>query len=204
MLAPSLPLHGAVGPGFTLGWRTEVRPTPTLNAGHMGGVPNYRRLRIPGGTYFFTVTLAERRARTLVANIDLLRAAYAATRARLPFLTDAVVVLPDHLHAVWTLPQGDADFPARWKMLRAAFSRALPPPAHRSHVALRRREKGIWQRRYWEHAIRDGADYRAYVEYCWWNPVKHGHAARPADWPHSSFHRDLRRGLIPPDRAGGP
>lgn len=165
-------------------------------------MPNYRRLRIPGGTYFFTVTLADRRADTLVANIDLLRAAYAATRARLPFLTDAVVVLPDHLHAVWTLPEGDADFPARWKMLRAAFARALPPPAHRSPVALRRREKGIWQRRYWEHAIRDSADYRAHVEYCWWNPVKHGHAARPADWPHSSFHRDFRRGLIPPDWTG--
>lgn len=88
-------------------------------------MPNYRCLWVPGGTYFFTVTLADRRADTLVANIDLLREAYAATRARLPFRTDALVVLPDHLHAVWTLPEGDADFPACWKMLRAAFSRAL-------------------------------------------------------------------------------
>ncbi len=155
-------------------------------------MPNYRRLWVPGGTYFFTVTLADRRADTLVAHIDLLRAAYAATRARHPFHADAFVVLPDHLHAVWTLPEGDADFAARWKMLRAFFSRALDAPP-RSAVQRRRREKGIWQRRYWEHLIRDAEDYRTHVEYCWWNPVKHGLVAHPADWRYSSFPIDRRR-----------
>lgn len=144
-------------------------------------MPNYRRLRVPGGTYFFTVTLADRRADTLVAHIDLLRAAYVATRLRHPFHTDACVVLPDHLHAIWTLPEGDSNFPARWKMLRAAFSRALDPPRLRSAVQIRRREKGIWQRRYWEHLIRDEDDYRAHVEYCRLNPVRHGLVAHPTN-----------------------
>ena len=149
-------------------------------------MPTYRRLRVPGGTYFFTITLLDRRADTLTAHIDTLRAAYAATRARHPFHTDAVVVLPDHLHAVWTLPPGDSDLPARWKMLRAAFARALDAPP-RTPTQIRRREKGIWQRRYWEHMIRDEDDCRAHIHYCWWNPVKHGLAAHPADWPYSSF-----------------
>ncbi len=152
------------------------------------GMPRYRRLFVPGGTYFFTVTLLDRRAETLVAHIDALRSAYAATLVRHPFVTRAIVVLPDHLHAVWTLPPGDSDFPARWKMLRAHFARAVEAPP-RTAAQARRRERGIWQRRYWEHMIRDERDYRAHVEYCWWNPVKHGLVEHPADWPFSSFRR---------------
>ncbi len=119
---------------------------------------NYRRVRVPGGTYFFTVNLLERRRRLLVDNIDLLRVAFAQTRATRRFEVIAAVVLPDHLHCIWRLPCAETDNATRWKSIKATFSRSLPPGERRSARRLAKAERGIWQRRYWEHLIRDERD----------------------------------------------
>jgi putative transposase len=165
-------------------------------------MPNYRRAFVPGGCWFFTVNLLERRRTLLVDHIDLLRESVARTRRRYPFEMDAFVVLPDHLHAIWTLPPGDADFSTRWRLIKSAFAKSLPKQEHLSAVREARGERGIWQRRFWEHMIRNDADYARHVEYCYINPVKHGLVARVRDWPHSSFHRDVARGIVPLDWAG--
>lgn len=149
----------------------------------------YRRLRIPGGCYFFTVNLEDRRSDLLVRHVDALREAVRSVRGARPFRIDAFVVLPDHLHAVWTLPDGDEDFPTRWRLIKKAFSGRLPAGEPRSPSRRRRGERGIWQRRYWEHAIRDERDFAAHVDYVHVNPVKHGLAASPAEWPYSTVHR---------------
>ncbi|MFD2182854.1 REP-associated tyrosine transposase [Rhodoplanes azumiensis] len=165
-------------------------------------MPNYRRAFVPGGCWFFTVTLLDRGSTALVDHIDPLRRATAWTRRRYPFQIDAAVVLPDHLHAVWTLPPGDADFSIRWRMIKTRFVQALAPTECRSPVGIARGERGIWQRRFWEHLIRDERDYARHVEYCYINPVKHGLVRRVVDWPFSSFHRDVRAGVFPEDWAG--
>jgi len=160
----------------------------------------YRRNFVPGGTFFFTVTLRDRRAHTLVEHVDLFRAAYADTKAKRPFRTDALVVLPEHLHVLWTLPEGDADFPGRWRAIKSGFVRALAA----SGVAVARNargEAGVWQSRFWEHTVRDEADFAAHCDYLHYNPVKHGHAAQPADWPYSTVHRFIEKGVYPPDWA---
>jgi len=162
----------------------------------------YRRSLAAGGTFFFTVTLADRRSALLVDEIDRLRRAYAATAKRLPFETVAICVLPDHLHAIWALPPDDADYPRRWSLIKGAFSRGLPAATSRSQSKLLKRDKGIWQRRYWEHEIRDEADLQRHVDYIHFNPVKHGLVRRVQDWPHSSFHRQVREGLLPADWGG--
>ena len=154
-------------------------------------MPNYRRPKVTGAVVFFTVTLAQRGAITLLDEINILRAAVRKTKRERPFVIDAWVVLPDHLHCVWTLPAGDRDFSTRWRLIKTRFSKELPKgPTRPSHTA--RHERGIWQRRFWEHHIRDEADYWAHVQYCWTNPVKHGFVARPEDWPYSSVHHDAR------------
>jgi putative transposase len=163
---------------------------------------NYRRNFLPGGTYFFTVNLAERRLRLLVENVGLLRTTFRYTRARHPFAIEAIVVLPDHLHAMWTLPSGDADFAVRWRLIKSAFSRALPATERISSSRLRRGERGIWQRRYWEHTIRDDVDFAQHLDYVHFNPVKHGHVRRAKDWPHSSFRRMVRLGVYSEDWGG--
>jgi len=129
----------------------------------------------------------------LVDHVGALREAVRQTMAERPFRIDAWVVLPDHLHAVWTLPEGDADYSVRWRLIKARFSQELPVGRLRnSHEA--RQERGVWQRRFWEHHLRDEADLAAHIRYCWWNPVKHGLADRPEDWTFSSVHRDVRDG----------
>jgi putative transposase len=163
---------------------------------------NYRRAFVPGGCWFFTVNLLERKRALLVDHIDVLRDAVAQTRSRYPFDIDAFVVLPDHVHAILTLPPQDADFSTRWRLIKTRFAKALPKQERLSAVRKVRNERGIWQRRFWEHLIRDEAHYARHVEYCYINPVKHGLVARVRDWPHSSFHRDVRRGIFPEDWAG--
>jgi len=164
----------------------------------------YRRLYVPGGTYFFTVALADRTARLLVDEIDLLRSVYASVIKEHPVKCDAMVVLPNHIHAVWTLPDGDTDFSLRWKKIKAVFSRHCRAEGNISPSKARKGEKGIWQRRFWEHSIRDDADYRAHVEYCHFNPVKHGLAARPEDWPYSiRASSKICVGWVQPTRCDG-
>jgi putative transposase len=165
-------------------------------------MPDYRRNRLPGGTFFFTVNLLERSSALLVNHLDVLRDAVRTVRARQPFNIDAWVVLPDHMHAIWTLPEGDADYSGRWKAIKIAFSKALPKTEHLSATRVAKGERGIWQRRFWEHTLRDDLDYAAHMDYVHINPVKHGLVARVRDWPHSSFHRYVAQGMYAPDWAG--
>jgi putative transposase len=159
-------------------------------------MPNYRRNRVPGATYFFTVNLRDRRSRLLTSKIDTLRAAVRATRSARPFHIDAWVVLPEHMHCLWTLPCDDSDFPGRWQSIKTAFSKSVPVPDHCSAIMIRRRERGIWQHRYWEHTIQDGSDYAAHMDYIHFNPVKHGLARTPAEWPYSTFAMCVRMGCM--------
>jgi putative transposase len=162
---------------------------------------NYRRMRVPGGTYFFTVNARDRRSRLLVEHVDLLREAFRTTCAARPFHLIAISVLPDHLHCVWQLPDGDADNARRWAQIKGSFSSRLSKEAGASSRRVERRERGIWQRRYWEHLIRDDEDLSRHVDYVHINPVKHGHSERACDWPYSSFRRRVGRGEYPEDWA---
>jgi len=163
---------------------------------------HYRRLRQPGGTVFFTVNLADRRQRLLADHIDALRSAFQEVRQAHPFVIHAVAILPEHLHCLWELPAGDSDYSTRWRQIKAAFSKTLPQGEAISASRARRAERGIWQRRFWEHAIRDDADYAAHFDYIHYNPVKHGWVKRVRDWPYSSFHRYVRLGVYPDDWGG--
>ena len=124
---------------------------------------NYRRNFIAGGSFFFTVNLAERRLRLLTEHIDELRKAFRETRRDHPFTIDAMVILPNHLHTIWTMPEGDANFATRWRLIKSAFSRSLPTGERISDSRVAKGERGIWQRRYWEHTIRDESDFNAAV-----------------------------------------
>ena len=192
----------------------------------------YLRPRLSGVPVFFTVCLAQRGTRLLIDDIDILREAVRVTRARRPFQIDAWVVLPDHMHAVWTLPEDDPNFSDRWVAIKARFSKfvrlkhaddaprrpgfspAPPLPTElpvvqsgryaglKPGLRLDKGECAIWQRRFWEHHIRNEADYAAHMRYCWSNPVKHGLVTRPTDWPFSSIHRDIRLGKVDPEFSG--
>jgi len=160
----------------------------------------YTRARIPGATYFFTVNLAERGTNDLlVKHIDLLREAFRVTKQAHPFVMEAAVVLPDHLHCLWRLPPDDDKFPMRWRLIKAHFSRMLTGGEHISSSRMRKGERGIWQRRYWEHAIRDERDLRNHLDYIHYNPVKHGYLTNVIDWPYSSFHNHVACGIYPAD-----
>jgi putative transposase len=162
-------------------------------------MPNYRRWHVAGGTYFFTVVTYERR-RFLTNDTprECLREAIERIRKQEPFEIVALVLLPDHLHAVWTLPQGDHRYSARWRRIKEMFTRRylesggteLPPTASR----IRQGERGVWQRRFWEHSIRDEDDLKHCVDYAHYNPKKHGYVTSVRDWPWSSFHRFVSEG----------
>jgi len=161
----------------------------------------YRRNIVPGGTFFFTVVLENRRSSLLIDNIATLRHAFRVTRSERPFKIDAIVILPDHLHTVMTLPDDDSDFSGRWRRIKSLFSRQVfsaGMPATRNH----RGEYALWQRRFWEHTVRDETDFARHIDYIHYNPIKHGLVSRVSDWPHSSFHRYVRSGLLPEDWAG--
>ena len=162
-------------------------------------MPNYRRWRVPGGSIFFTVNLQDRSQRLLIEHIELLRGVIAAVRKRHPFHIDAAVVLPEHLHHIWTLPPGDDDFSTRWRLIKADFSRSLPESEVCSVSRLRKGERGIWQRRFYDHILRDDRDYELHVDYIHYNPVKHGYVKRPADWPYSSIHTYIEKDILSPD-----
>jgi len=156
-------------------------------------MPNYRRLRVPGATYFFTVNLAEAGGTALIDHIDLLREAYRVTASEHPIDCRAMVILPDHIHAVWALPPGDADFSRRWQKIKARFTVATRLRGNRSRSMIDKREAGLWQRRFWEHMIRDPAEEARAVAHCLSDPVRHCYVEQAADWPFSTIHRDMRR-----------
>ena len=162
---------------------------------------HYRRNFLAGGTFFFTATLADRRSSVLVENIGLLRRTFRTTRHEHPFPIDAVVVLPDHLHIVMTLPPDDADFSGRWKRFKSLFTHYVV--AHGLEYQRNRRgEYALWQRRFWEHTIRDETDLVQHIDYIHYNPVKHGLVSQVSDWPYSSFHRYVKLSVLPEDWGG--
>jgi putative transposase len=161
----------------------------------------YRRNFTAGGTFFFTLTRADRTSRALIDHVEALRTAVREIRRSRPFGIDAVVVLPDHLHIMMTLPEGDADYTNRWRLIKRHFTDAVL----KSGTSIARHRNGelaLWQRRFWEHTIRDDEDFARHVDYVHFNPVKHRLVSRVSDWPYSSFHRYVRQGLLPLDWAG--
>ena len=164
---------------------------------------NYRRNIVPGGSFFFTVNLADRRSHLLTDKIASLRSAYRVVAQRHPFITEAVVVLPDHLHCIWTLPPGDRDFATRWRLIKTEFSKHITVGESRSSSRVAKAERGIWQRRYWEHTLRDERDFEAHCNYIHFNPLKHGHVTRVSAWPFSSFKKFVQAGVYPSDWGGG-
>ena len=165
---------------------------------------NYRRIWIPGGTYFFTLTLFKRSNNDLlIRNINELRAAVKKVKQRQPFKIHAWVVLPEHLHCMLELPAGDHGFDVRWRLIKSGFSKAIPKTEPRSDVRRKRGERGIWQRRYWEHVIKDDLDYQRHMDYVHFNPVKHGLVEQVKDWPYSTFHSLVKDGVYPLDWGAG-
>ena len=162
----------------------------------------YIRARTPGATYFFTVVLQDRGARYLVDHVAELRACFAEVKGKHPFAIDAMVVLPEHLHAIWTLPETDADFSMRWMLVKQAFTRRLQAGGLLEPTAAESRPRGrrsLWHNRFWEHQITDEDDFRRHVDYIHFNPVKHGWVLRAREWPYSSLHRYVRAGQLPAD-----
>ncbi|MBF8270206.1 MAG: transposase [Gammaproteobacteria bacterium] len=161
----------------------------------------YRRNRVAGGTYFFTVTLQDRTSTRLVEHMVELRPTLRSVMRERPFRIDAMVVMPDHMHAVWSLPPGDDDYAGRWRLIKSRFTRSLV----RAGVKMLKNEKGeydLWQRRYWEYTIRNESDLVRHVDYIHFNPVKHGLVTRVCDRPHSTFHHYVKAGIYPLDWAG--
>lgn len=158
----------------------------------------YRRSTTQGATWFFTVNLEDRRSSLLIEHIEVLREAIRNVMQAHPFEIIAMVVLPEHLHAIWKLPEGDAEYPLRWSLIKAGFSRRLPKQEQITESRVKKRERGVWQRRYWEHQIRDEGDLNAHIDYVHFNPVKHGYVAHAVDWPYSSIHRFIQAGQLSP------
>ncbi|HRF10638.1 MAG TPA: transposase [Candidatus Accumulibacter phosphatis] len=160
---------------------------------------DYHCANTPGGTCVFTVNLADRDSDTLVRHIETLRTAMTTVRKAHPFKLLAMVVLPEHLHAIWRLPAGDANFALRWSLIKSGFSRSLPRSEAISPSRQNKGERGIWQWRYWEHQIRHPTDLERHIDYIHYNPVKHGWVKQPTDWPHSTLHAYIERGIVVTD-----
>jgi putative transposase len=161
----------------------------------------YRRSQQSGGSFFFTLVTYERQPiLTRPDHIDRLRAAFKREIEKYPFALDAIVILPDHLHALWHLPEGDRDFSGRWSRIKRYFSiGCVGATAEQSDSRRQKRERMVWQRRFWEHTIRDEEDWRRHIDYIHFNPVKHGYARSAGEWPHSSFQRCVQKGWYAPD-----
>ena len=162
----------------------------------------YRRYRVRGGVYFFTVVLKDRRSDLLVRHVDILRKAILNVKEVYPFEINSIVVLPDHIHAIWTLPEGDDDFSRRWNLIKGNFTKRVNE-YHRNIKKDNRNEYNLWQSRYWEHMIKNEIDYEKHVNYIHYNPVKHGLVKRIREWRYSSFHRFVRQGILPINWSDG-
>ena len=160
---------------------------------------NYRRIYSPNESYFFTVALENRKSTLLIDKIDLLRSAYQRVYREYPFKTIAICILPDHIHVIWRLPENDVNYSLRWQLIKRYFSYQLPKDKNRNASKIKHREKGIWQRRFWEHRIRNEQDMNNCIDYIHYNPVKHGYVQRCIDWQYSSFHQFVKAGILPED-----
>ena len=167
-------------------------------------MPNYIRNYQAGASYFFTINISDRQSQLLTTYIDELRLAYQKTQQKMPFTTDAIIILPDHIHTIWTLPENDNDYPTRIRLLKSYFSRQLPAHVKRTNNQSRqgKSETGVWQRRYWEHTLQNEIDYNRHMDYIHYNAVKHGYAENPADWKHSTFMREVDNGRYDLNWAG--
>ncbi|MCG7869975.1 MAG: transposase [Candidatus Thiodiazotropha taylori] len=170
-------------------------------------MPNYRRALIQGGSYFFTVVTHKRKPLFSDDSARLfLRDAISNVRINYPFEIDALCLLPDHLHTIWTLPDGDVNYSKRWRAIKGNFSRGYRKQTSRKIApTISRQNRGevtFWQRRFWEHLIRDERDYRRHFDYIHFNPVKHGYTESVSDWPWSTFHRYVQKGIYPIDWGG--
>lgn len=157
---------------------------------------NYRRVFRPGSTYFFTLNLKDRTSNLLIQNIHVLRITMSHIKKRYPFEINGIVILPEHLHLMISLPNNDSDYPLRIRLIKSNFSRQLPSSESISFARQRKKERGIWQRRYWEHFIRDEKDYERHLNYIHDNPVKHGYVKYAIDWQYSSIHRYIKTGIL--------
>ncbi|MCP4161255.1 MAG: transposase, partial [Deltaproteobacteria bacterium] len=152
----------------------------------------YRRSKVEGASYFFTVVTHNRRKiLTLPENAELLREAFKKVKIKFPFIIDAFILLPDHFHCIWTLPKNDLDFSTRFRQIKSYFTREYRKRIQNLNIS----DIKIWQNRFWEHLIRDEEDMITHVEYIHYNPVKHNFVKAPKDWPYSSFHKYARNGL---------
>lgn len=166
----------------------------------------YRRARIEGGTYFFTVVTYKRmKILAQAENVSILREAFKYVMQNHPFKIDAIVILPDHLHCIWTLPKDEQDYSTRWRLVKSYFSRKIDVRYKNVSSAsrIKKKEQAVWQRRYWEHIIRDENDFASHVEYIHYNPVKHGLVKAPGDWAYSSFNRYISDGIYDRDWGAG-
>jgi len=184
---------------------------PALHKNYVEGtwahMPNYRRIQIPGIIYFFTVVTYKRQKMLVIPKSrQILRAMIHEVRQQLPFTICGWVLLPDHIHCIWALPENDSDYSKRWGMIKAGFSKMAKNLFHRDEWITdskrKYREATIWQRRFWEHMIRDEDDFRRHIDYLHFNPVKHGLVKRVRDWPYSTFHRFVKKGFYPPGWGG--
>lgn len=171
-------------------------------------MPEYRRVRVEGGTYFFTVVTFQRRPiLTSEPARRILHQAWLEVAERMPFKTIAVCLLPDHLHCIWRLPGGDADYSMRWKEIKRRFTmqylKEVGPGGELNASRVKRREAAIWQRRFWEHTIENEEGLEAHLDYIHYNPIKHGLVERALDWPYSSFARFVEEGVYDADWVGG-
>jgi putative transposase len=171
-------------------------------------LPEYRRIKKAGGTYFFTVVTHGRRPILTYPEVrQALREGISKVRQARPFSIEAWVLLPDHLRAIWTLPEHDAGDASRWAVIKSCVTKRcgnLFGPGEKVNISRsRRQEGGVWQRRFWEHAIRDEPDFHRHLDYLHWNPVKHGYVKTPMAWPYSTIHRFVAQGFYPPNWGGG-
>ena len=172
-------------------------------------MPNYRRNYVKGGTYCFTVLTYKRQHILQGIAIDLLRESFRGCMTEKPFKIEAIVILPEHIHCIWKLPPDDSDYPVRWKDTKSAFTKKyikkVGEPLIKPTLSMQKKgEKAIWQRRYWEHTINSDEDYKVQFDYIHYNPVKHGWVKAPKDWPHSSFHHSVKKGIYTENWAGPP
>ena len=164
---------------------------------------NYKRFYRNGGTWFFTVNLWQRQNNDLlIREINLLRQSVRNVRQKHPFTIIAWVVLPEHMHYIWRLPEGDSDFSLRWRLIKSRFSRNLPQTAIPGATLQQEKRREIWQRHFWEHCIRDEADFKRHFDYIHLNPLKPGWAQKEKNWPYSTFHRYVATNIYPENWCG--